>query len=99
VTRAGDYKPFLKPVTKSTQVNLAQLSLQVLAIQSGGLVFTTSNDLAKSIHACLDDATPYFDIAFTPPPGDKPDDFHAVEVKISKPSITARTRQGYYTQP
>ena len=99
VIRAGDYKPYLKPVTKSDQVNLADLALQVLAIQSGGLVITSTNDLAKALQTCLADATPSYEISFAPSPATKKDEYHQLEVKIAKPGLTARTRQGYYTQP
>lgn len=98
VIRAGDYKPFLKPVLKPKQINLANLALQVFAIQSGGLVFTTSNDLAKDLHSCLDDATPYYEISFVPSPAHERDEYRSLEVKLANSSVTARTRLGYYAR-
>jgi VWFA-related protein len=58
LVRTDDYKPFLKPVTKPGQAFLDNLSLQVLTIQSGGLVFQSDNDITKILHTCLADATP-----------------------------------------
>jgi hypothetical protein len=29
----------------------------------------------------------------------KPDEYHQLQIKLAKPGLTARTRQGYYAQP
>jgi hypothetical protein len=31
--------------------------------------------------------------------GDGPNEYHALEIKLGKPGLTARTRTGYYAQP
>jgi len=98
VIRANNYKPYLKAVTKSNQVTVPNLALQVLAIQSGGLVFTSNNDIAKLVQDCIADATPYYEISFEPPPSDHLDEYHHLEIKLADPSLTARARQGYYAQ-
>ncbi|MFZ3216524.1 MAG: VWA domain-containing protein [Candidatus Acidiferrales bacterium] len=93
------YQEFLKPVTKPSQVNMGNLGLQVLATQSGGLVLNFNNDVASLLQQCLTDAAPYYVISFAPSPSDKRDEYHSLEVKIAKPGLIARTRQGYYAQP
>lgn len=99
IVRTDDYKPFLKPAKKPGQAFLDSLSLQVLTIQSGGLVFQSDNDITKILHTCLADATPYYEISFVPSSAGAKDEYHRLEVKVAKPGVTARTRQGYYTQP
>jgi VWFA-related protein len=96
---ADYYKSFLKPVTKSSQVDLANLGLQVFAIQGGGLVFTSDNDIAKALQTCLADAAPYYEISFVPSSAGGGNEYHRLEVNVDKPGLTARTRQGYYSRP
>jgi len=99
LSNATYYQEFLKSVTKPSQVNLGNLGLQVLAIQSGGLAFNSSNDIANLLRKCLDDAAPYYEISFDLPVAEKPDEYHELQIKLAKPGLTARTRQGYYAQP
>ena len=93
------YGGFLKGVTAPTKVEYGNLALQVLAIQSGGLVLNSSNDLQKMIATTLTDAKAYYTLSFDAPPADHADEFHALEVKVDKPGLTARTRTGYYAEP
>jgi VWFA-related protein len=97
--RATDYKQFLKGVKKAGQSDLGDLALQVLASQSGGLVLNSSNDLAGEIATCAADANRYYVLSFEGLPGDGPNEYHALEIKLDKPGLTVRTRSGYYAQP
>jgi VWFA-related protein len=90
---------FVKGVRKAKQVEHANLALQVLAVQSGGRVLTSNNDVAGEIASCIADADAYYSIAFDGLPGDGPNEYHALEIKLDKPGLTARTRTGYYAQP
>jgi VWFA-related protein len=93
------YKEFVKGVSKPSQVQVGDLGLPVLATQSGGLVLNFNNDVASLLRECLSDSAPYYEISFDPPPGDKRDEYHRLEIKLAKPGLTARARQGYYAQP
>jgi VWFA-related protein len=99
LSQASYYKEFLKGVSKPGQVDVGNLGLQVLAIQSGGLALDLSNDLARSLQECLADAAPYYEISFNSAPAERPNEYHRLEIKLAKPGLTARTRQGYYAQP
>ncbi len=96
---ASYYKGFLKGISKLNQVEMGDLGLQVLAIQSGGLVFNSSNDIAGLLQECVADSAPYYEISFDTPPADRQDEYHHIEIKLAKPGLTARTRDGYYAQP
>jgi VWFA-related protein len=93
------YKDFVKGVSKPSQVAVGNLGLPVLATQSGGEVLNFNNDVASLLQQCLSDSAPYYEISFDPPPSDKRDEYHHLEIKLAKPGLTARTRQGYYAQP
>jgi len=92
------YEDFLKGVTKPSQTQLGDLGLQVLAVQSGGLT-RNSNDVPGMLQDCLRDADAYYEVTFTPGPSDKANEYHQLQVRIGKPGLSARTRQGYYSQP
>jgi hypothetical protein len=93
------YKEFLKAVRTPNQVSLGNLGLQVLATQSGGLVLNSSNSLADEIVRCVADANAFYVLSFEGLPGDGPDDYHAIDAKVDRPGVVARTRAGYYAQP
>ena len=95
----SDYKQFLKPVKKAEQADNGDLALQVLATQSGGRVLNPSNDVAGEVATCVADANSYYVLSFNGLPGDGPDEYHALDIELDKPGLTARTRSGYYAQP
>jgi VWFA-related protein len=97
--RASDYEEFLKGVSKPGQAQVGNLGLQVIAIQSGGLALSAGNDIAKFLDECVADSAPYYEISFEPASPERPNEYHHLEIKLAKPGLTARTRQGYYAQP
>jgi VWFA-related protein len=90
------YQEFLKPVALAKNAQAGNLALQVLAVHSGGLVSNASNDIAGQITRCVADADVYYTITVDAAPADRPDAYHALEVKLATPGLTARTRNGYY---
>ena len=74
------------------------VALQVLSLQSGGLVFNASNDIAGQISRCVADADVYYTLTVDVAPADRPEAYHTLEVKVATPGLTARTRNGYYAQ-
>ena len=92
------YEQFLKGVTKPSQVNLGNLSLQVLAVQTGGLVLNSSNDVSALLRQAFQDADAWYEISFQSPSGE-PNEYHQIQVRVDKPGLIARTRTGYYAQP
>jgi VWFA-related protein len=97
--RTSYYKEFLTGVRAARQVQAGNLALQVLADQSGGRVLNSSNDVAGEIARCIADANAFYVLSFDGVAGDGPNEYHALETKIDRPGLTARTRSGYYAQP
>lgn len=93
------WESFLKPAKRPGQTQPGNLALQVFAKHSGGLVLLGSNDVTGEIAKCGDDASAWYTLTFDPQTADKPDTWHDVEVKVDKPGVTVRTRNGYYAQP
>ena len=97
--RISYYKDFLKGVASAGRVELGDLGLQVLVVQSGGSVFNSSNDLTAAIADCVADADAFYVVSFNAARPDKADEYHSLKVTVDKPGIAARTRTGYYAQP
>jgi VWFA-related protein len=93
------YEEFVKGIKKPNQVQFGNLALQVLAVQSGGEVLNSSNDVSSEIAKAIALGTAYYMLTFDGLPGDGPDEYHALEVKLDKSGLTAHTRTGYYAQP
>ncbi len=93
------YQDYLKPVRKKSDADSANLALQVLAINSGGIVTDPSNDLAGQITRCVDDANSYYTLRYTPTETGKPFTYHSIDVKVNRPGLVARAIAGYYEGP
>jgi VWFA-related protein len=93
------YEEFVKGVKKANGVHLGNLALQVLVVQTGGRVINSDNDIAKAIATSVADANAFYVLTFDGLPGDGPNEYHALDLKVDKPGLTARTRTGYYAQP
>jgi VWFA-related protein len=97
--RAFRWEAFVKGISKPGQTDWGDLALQVIATQSGGLALTGSNDITASLKQCLADTHAYYEISFAPPVDQTGDEYHHLEIHVADRKLTARTRQGYYTQP
>ena len=98
VLRANYYQEFLKGVGSPAKVDLGNLALPVLALQSGGLAIQGSTDVADSLRRCFQDLQSWYEISFDPAPEDAPDAYHHVDLKLDKSGLLVRTRDGYYTR-
>jgi VWFA-related protein len=99
----SSYQQFLNGVKSANQAYPPTLSLQVLAVQTGGLVLNRSNDLpgaiADEIAKSAADAGIFYVLSFAADRADRADEYHSLEVKVGKPGMAVRTRTGYYAQP
>jgi VWFA-related protein len=96
--RADYYREFVKGVHKPGETQFGDLGLQVLAVQSGGLAIESDNDIAESIKKCLGGTESWYEVTFPMPPAEQANEYHHLEIKVGKPGVTARTRDGYYAQ-
>jgi hypothetical protein len=71
-------------------------------VQTGGRVFNRSNDMPSAIGDGIakgaSDASPFYVISFQAASADRANEYHALEVKVAKRGLIARTRTGYYAQ-
>jgi VWFA-related protein len=99
LSTATYYQDFVKGIKKPSDVEIADLSLQVLAVQSGGNVVTSNSDVAGNLTKSVADANSWYEITFDAAHAEKPDEYHHIQIEADKPGTTIRTRDGYYAQP
>jgi VWFA-related protein len=97
--RNFEWQQYLKPVRDAKHADPGDLALQVLATQSGGLVLFGNNNVAGEITRCMDDGNTWYRITFDPQHADAPHTWHDLAVKVDKPGVKIRTRNGYYAEP
>lgn len=90
------YQTFLKPVKKTDGAEYPNLGLQVLSAHSGGTVQVTGRDITGELNAAVRDAAASYELIFEGVPGDGPNEYHALKVKVDHPEATVRTTAGYY---
>lgn len=91
------YQQFVKGVARPSDVMIGDLSLQVIATQTGGLALHGNNDITAMLRQCMADSDAFYELTFDPPPAEHPSEYHHLEVRMTNPALTARTRQGYYS--
>ena len=93
------YQDFLKGVKRWQFAFPPNLNLRVLAVQSGGLVFTPRpSNSGNRLVAC---ATPglFYSLSFMPPKADGPNEYHELKLRVQRAGLIVRTTTGYYNQP
>ena len=94
------YKSYLKGVSGPDKARVADLSLQVLAEQSGGRAVASASEFLSGILAktVAESEADYF-VSFEAPLAAAKDEYHELKLTVNKPGLIARTRGGYYNQP
>jgi VWFA-related protein len=80
------------------ELRLSQDSLRALSDNTGGFAAVNRNDFASSFDRIVQDNSSYYVLAYYPPATDKkPGTFHKIEVRVARPGVSVRARQGYAT--
>jgi VWFA-related protein len=93
------YQSYLKGISQAKQAEYPSLALQVLAAHSGGQVVINGRDITGDLNIGVRDASAGYELTFAPAPGDRPNEYHALQVQVDKPNVKVRTVSGYYARP
>jgi len=71
-----------------------QLSLRQLADDTGGKAILNRNNFLPALQSMTDELRSYYSLGYTPArPGD--DRYHKIKIKVKRPGVRLRHRQGY----
>lgn len=93
------YESFLHAPRKSSDVELGNLGLQVLAVDSGGLVLNGSNDISSLLQNAVRQTEDCYEVSFVPAPGEHDNEYHELQLKVNRSGLTVHTTAGYYARP
>ena len=73
----------------------AQDSLRVLSDETGGFAVVNRNDFSGAFDRLVADNSTYYVLAYYPPAPKRDGKFHRIEVRVKRPGLRVRARQGY----
>ncbi len=83
------------PRAASADLRMQQDSLRWLSEQTGGIAVVGRNDLAKAYDEIVADNSSYYVLSYDPPNHKRDGKFHKIAVRVDRPGLTIRSRNGY----
>ena len=75
---------------------LAQSNLRLMAESTGGFALTNSNNYGAAFDRVVRENSAYYVLTYSPPDAGRNDGrYHRIRVRVKRPGVTARTREGY----
>ena len=82
--------------TGMAELTSMHLTMNDLASRTGGLAFYGRNDLSHAIELAVDDGATYYVLGYYPTDTNWDGGFRAIQVKLRRPELHARHRNGYF---
>ncbi len=92
------YKDAIERLTPK-KVTFSSLALRAIAMQTGGGILETQNDLAGLLSKHVGEASAFYSLTFDPPRTNQVDEYHALKLELGNPDLTAHTSAGYFDEP
>jgi VWFA-related protein len=70
--------------------------LRVLAEETDGRAFVSSNDPLRNLQQMVRDSSAYYLLAYTSTVAPRDGKFHEIEVRVKRPNVQVRARKGYW---
>ncbi len=74
---------------------LARESLQIFAEETGGFAVVNTNGFGNAYNRIVQENSAYYVLAYYPPNPKRDGKFHKIEVRVTRPGLTVRSRRGY----
>jgi VWFA-related protein len=74
-------------------------SLRLLATSTGGLAIAGTERIAERLVRLSEDLAHYHEVTYVPPRAEADGRFRRIAVRLTRPGLTVRTRNGYYAAP
>jgi hypothetical protein len=80
------------------KLDSSKSTMEAMAEDTGGKVFTNSNDIADETGMAIDNGSNYYTLTYSPTNKDWKGDFRKVQVKLAQAGYTLAYRPGYYAE-
>src|SRR5438270_590268 len=87
--------PNLDTRALQSESRLARESLQAIAADTGGFAVVDTNRMANAFDRIVDENSSYYVLAYYPPNPKRDGKYHNINVRVNRPGVTVRFRQGY----
>jgi VWFA-related protein len=77
------------------ELRLQLNSLRTFAEQTGGFAVVSRNDFADAFRKIVEENSSYYVLAYYPPNPKPNGRYHSIQVRVSRPGLTVRARDGY----
>ncbi len=84
---------------RSAEYTSSRNGLAVLARGTGGVLVENNNDVTSALHQAIADSNDYYLIGYTPNRADYGSAFHSITVRVRRPGLHVRTRNGFVGTP
>jgi VWFA-related protein len=84
------------PGSLQNELRLSQDSLRTLSEETGGFAVVNKNDFATAFQRIVEDNSSYYVLAYYPPDA-RPGRTHKIDVRVTRPGLTVRSRKAYLT--
>ena len=75
--------------------SLQFMTMKSLAAETGGRAFFGTNDIGGAVRAAIDDSRVSYELGYYPATENWDGKFHTVKIKVKRPGVHVRTRNGY----
>lgn len=79
----------------AANIRQQQSRLAEIAIATGGRHFTNQSDLTRAVREMVAENGSYYVLGYYPSPFEADGRFHAFDIKVKRPGVRVRARQGY----
>lgn len=98
LTDTASIEPIVSPQPTDPFANSFNINLFV--DETGGKYYRGMNDLDRELADSVQRGTGFYTLTYTPALRDSPTEYHSITVRLSDPTLTAQTKEGYYsTEP
>jgi VWFA-related protein len=79
----------------AANIQSQQTYMSQVALNTGGRAFINASDLTRAIHEIVGENGSYYLLGYSPDPVAHDGEYHSFDVKVTRPGVRVRARQGY----
>ncbi len=97
----AEYSPERSAISRDSKLSdwSGFQTMEILARRTGGAAFFNTNDLAQALQEAIADSRVTYVLGYNPSHGTWDGRFREIRIRVRRPGVRLRYRQGYFAQP